>query len=102
MSSYQEQPISSENDVIVHIRVDGYATPIPLSAKHLAESAVTNKVDFESFIYTLDNFSDQVVPELTELKTVYDWRACALDTYYRLCDVCDHASSNNKSQSKNK
>lgn len=93
MLKTQEQQISSSQDIKVVVNTDDGKLAY-LSAYKLAESAIENKIDFVSFVMTLDKFSDAVDPSKTSLDDVYQWREIAVGHYISLSDLDDPKSDN--------
>lgn len=56
---------------------------IKLPAKVFALSAVEHDIELNSFVASMDNFSEQAAPH-TAPERLYAWREEALDEYFRL------------------
>lgn len=95
MSKHQGQKISLSDEIKVPILQDG--KQVWLGAFTLAQSAYNNKVDLDSFVLSLNTFSDQVDLSQTPVGVVYKWREQATEHYLRL-SVTDDPVTDNKAK----
>ena len=99
MSKCQEQKISLKDEIRVPIILEDKSITW-LGAITLAQSAYDNEIDLDSFVLTLNTFSDQVDLSKTPIGVVYKWREQAADHYLRLSvtddPVIDDKAKTNK------
>lgn len=96
MSKCQEQKISLKDEIKVPIILEDKSITW-LGAITLAQSAYDNEVDLDSFVLSLNTFSDQVDLSKTPVGVVYKWREQATEYYLRL-SVTDGPVTDNKAK----